>query len=133
MNDIPGAGNRPTLAWSAYPGAAECPPPVSELDGRPVHWVGWKIAPRPMHIEVVCARCGYDGQPWTAIGLVAPEPGATVTVLQQQRLPSGRTYLQPERVHARPIRRLFAYRCPACRADEVYDLGEDGRDWRILV
>jgi hypothetical protein len=86
-----------------------------------------------MHIEVVCARCGYDGQPWTAIGLVAPEPGATVTVLQQQRLPSGRTYLQPERVRARPIRRLFAYRCPACRADDVYDLGEDGRDWRILV
>jgi hypothetical protein len=133
VNEIPEAGNGPTLAWSAYPGAEEGPPPVPELGGRPVQWAGWEMAPQVMLIELVCARCGYDGQPWTAIGLVAPTAGATVTVLQQRQLPSGRTYLKEKRVPARPALRLFAYRCPACRVDEVYDMGERGRDWRILL
>jgi hypothetical protein len=133
VNEIPEATHGPALAWSAYPGAGECPPPLSELGGRPVQWADWKIAPQVMHIELVCARCGYDGQPWTSIGLVLPPAVATVTVLKKRRLPSGRTYVQEEKVPARPIRRLFAYRCPACRADEVYDMGERGRDWRILL
>jgi len=132
VNDLPGSANGPTVAWSAYPGVGERPPAVPELGGRPVQWAGWTVAPQLMHVETVCARCGYNGQPWTAIGLVAPATGATVAVLQQRRLPSGRTYQREERVPARPIRRLFAYRCPACRADEVYDMGERGYDWRIL-
>jgi hypothetical protein len=34
---------------------------------------------------------------------------------------------------AQPNRRLFAYRCPACRADTVYDWGQDGQSWVTVL
>ena len=131
MKEIPGTARGPALAWSAYPGAGERPPRLSDLEGRPVQWASWKIAPQVARIQLVCDRCGYDGRPWMSIGLVAPPTGATVTVLWQQ--PSERLCQQEEKAPAGSARRLFAYRCPVCGADEVYDMGEGGRDWRILL
>ena len=108
----------PTLGW------AKCPPdiwqsplPVTEINGQPVDWEGeWEIAPDLTHVGRECVRCGYDGQPWMMIGTVPPAPG--------QMFGKRRAW---------PVKRAFAFECPACEALTIYDRGADGHDWTPLV
>jgi hypothetical protein len=122
-----------TLAWARCPDVAEEPPPVAELDGHTIRWDDWEVAPLITHIVHECERCGYDGQPWIVTGCMMPLPGETVASYRPRKLRSGRTYDKACLVPAWPIRRLFAYRCPACRCDTVYDMGPDMKGWKVLV
>jgi len=108
------------------PRPPEPPPPVAEHEGRKVTWDEWETALPVTHITHECERCGFTGQPLTATGTVHPLPGETATVVEVKHLGGcGREVTRP----AVPVRRLFAYRCPRCRADAVYDWGADGQAW----
>lgn len=114
------ATHGPTVTWASSIDIVTSPPPLEDLDGWEIQWDDWEIAPLISHIPQECERCGYDGQPWTAYGTVIPEPGATVPG-------HGR------RVPARPVKRIWARRCPACQACAVYDRGADGGEFEVLV
>lgn len=137
MTAIREATHGPTLAWARCPDVAEEPPPLAEHDGRSVRWEDWEVAPEVVHLRQFgypeCERCGYDGQQWITTGLLLPHPGEMTMGTHIKRLPSGRTYEKEHPVPAWPIRRLIAYRCPACGADLVYDLGPSGKGWTLLA
>jgi hypothetical protein len=107
----------PTVGW------AKCPPdiftsplPVNEIDGRPIDWeCEWEVALELTHVGSECECCGYDGQPWMLIGIVPPAPGQ---MFRNRR--------------AWPIKRAFAFRCPACDVITTYDRGAEGGEWMPL-
>lgn len=96
-------------------------------DGRAVVWTPW----REVHSSIVfhapaadlaCTRCGLIAEPLTAGGWVQPNPGETVTVNNEHRLPSGSVYTRGTKdVLARPVLCLHATRCPGCGHDVVWD------------
>jgi hypothetical protein len=110
----------PTAAWAKSIDIVTDPPPLEDLDGQAVRWEDWEIAPEISHLPQECERCGYDGQPWTTFGTVIPETAATVACRGGQ-------------VPARPIKRIWVRRCPACEACVVYDLGSAGKEFKVLV
>ena len=114
------ATNGPTAAWARSIDIATDPPPLEDLDGREIRWDDWEIAPAISHLPQECERCGYDGQPWTTFGTVIPEPGATVAYRGRQ-------------VADRPVKRIWARRCPACDACVLYDRGAGGEEFNVLV
>lgn len=117
----------PTLAWSADGGGE---PPITHHQGREVVWCEWEIemwSTLTFHVTANCGKCGWDGQRWIAWGVVNPQPGerfvATVDRVTKHRHVYGKEIDCP----ARPVRRLIAFRCPACKHLDVYDRGIDGK------
>jgi hypothetical protein len=106
-------------------------------DHRVVEWSGWEDAlvficpptkPSP------CDACGSRSPRSRNRGKVYPLSGETFTVERviQHRLRSGRFYetVRDEEKRAWAVWRLFATRCPDCRADRVYDA--DTGEWYDL-
>lgn len=127
MTAAPGRARHLTLVRLP---SQERSPPLDEHGGRQVTWDEWETALRVTHIEHECEQCGYSGQPLTAAGTVLPLPGEMVTAFEEKH-PGG--CAREVRRPARPVRRLFAYRCPECRADTVYDWGDDGNSWVTVL
>jgi hypothetical protein len=106
-----------TLNWARCPDIYEALP-LAEFEGREVVWEDWDVAPDLTHVQSECERCGYDGQPWMSTGTVPPRAGEM----------AGKR-------RAWPLKRLFAFQCPACGSCRVYDRGGHGEPvvWRELV
>ena len=99
------ATHGPTLAWAKTIGdVVDYPPPLEKFNGTEINWCDWEIAPELSHVGQLCERCGYDGQQWITFGMV------------------------PHETYARPVKRLFALKCPACDADVIIDK----RDWSVI-
>lgn len=111
--------------------AGHPPPPVGEVEGRPVRWDPWKPALVVTHLSHKCDGCGFAGQHLTAVGTAAPLEGETYRGETRRRLRrSGReTWPVEADVPAWPIRRLHATRCPECGAVGVFDMGQDMQGW----
>jgi hypothetical protein len=113
------------------------PPPLAEFDGHRIRWDDWEVSPEIVHLRQYgipeCDQCGHDGQPWMTIGAILPVPGETFPIPYDKRLPSGRDYSRERQVRAWPYMRLYATRCPECGADEIHDMGRDGKQWVTLV
>jgi len=93
-------------------------------DGQRVDWTMTEplegqlfICPPPKEREA-CPGCGLRAEPVAWRGLVHPLEGATFRI-------SSPTPKRPHRevdVPAWPVIALYAWRCPNCRVDEVWDL-----------
>lgn len=76
--------------------------------------------------DFVCTGCGAVDEPFDVyVGVVDSEPGATLTVPQERRLTSGRTYSRDVVVPAYPLVELILERCLACGHDQVLELDTD--------
>ncbi|RJL19748.1 hypothetical protein [Bailinhaonella thermotolerans] len=114
------------LAWP------QPPPDYPEHDGRPVRWDPWDVASRVHCIPSGCVPCGYGGRVWITWGTVAPEHPGAVVVERPTRTRSGRAYRRQEARPAPVARRLVAFRCPACGATQMWDMGEHGQSWALV-
>jgi hypothetical protein len=92
-------------------------PPVSDIDGRAVVWLGWSpIAGHgPKHLHR-CIWCGHHGIQWITWGRVDPVPGATVLEPRPTRREPDRLVAVP----AYPVLSLVAYQCPACHRIRMF-------------
>lgn len=96
-------------------------------DGRIVTWTDWVpqlpafVCPPPALADTCCQRCGSLAASVTCKGLVALSPRTTQEDLEyeeenRRRLKS----LAGKRPHL-ALFRLYAFRCPDCKHDQVWD------------
>lgn len=110
-----------TLAWARYPEWPAFEPRYRLHEGRDVEWEAWEVAFEITHVTFECETCGYDGQPWFAMGKVFPLPGDRFRGTTRALTRAGSQYLRDYDVQAYPVWRLTAYLCPACDDLRIYD------------
>lgn len=97
-------------------------------DGLAVVWDGWHpqlpafICPPPK-LPDCCRRCGSITQAVINRGRVARVPAVTHDAIEaaddrRDRLPTGERH----RIKAKALLRLYAFRCPDCKHDQVLDI-----------
>lgn len=93
-------------------------------DGHPVTWEGWKDLPTILCGKIKrepCHACGSPAQVIMNVGTIA------VSLAQV-----GVAAIRRKRISAVQHWRIYAIRCPDCRADQVYDLSDwPGRWWDL--
>lgn len=108
-------------------------------DGRAVWWAGWElqidafVCGRGVPRVSVCEACGSQAKPSTNRGHVAR---SAITSLERwverceawRRLPMGSRHMLPKQPAG--VIELFAFRCPDCRTDVVWDEQRD--EWWTL-
>jgi hypothetical protein len=91
-------------------------------DGRAVLWEGWSdqlvahVCPPPKEREV-CAACGSLARAVVNRGLLAHRRGTTLAVLDG--------HLRAHRPGKVGYWVLYAWRCPGCKQDVVWDVRRD--------
>jgi len=106
-------------------------PPV--WDGSKVKWEKFEsfgniqICPPP---KVEPCECGSVAAKSGAAGARQPEPGAMVKSTKRKMGRWGRWVHVPAMVPAWPVNDLYAFHCPDCRSDDVWDMRTD--EWWTL-
>lgn len=114
-------------------------------DGRVVEWRGWEV----LHTSAdaggrrhggpaeACEGCGSVGKHASNLGVLYPLAGETTTQpLYKRTKPKGNgrpgTLYQAgeHEVPVKPTIQLFAFRCPDCGLDSVWDMRTD--EWWVL-
>lgn len=95
-------------------------------DGHRVEWRDQRLALEP-HIcppppPRACSNCGTNRPPLMWIGLRHPLPGETFESTKRKTGRWGTQLDVPVQVPAWPVLDLFAFRCPECPLDEVWDM-----------
>lgn len=103
----------------------------AKWDGRDVAWTKTErpevifICPPPTKPDL-CPSCGTEARTEIWHGVVTPLPGDTVEgEVIRKTWRSGREYIVRSQEPATAVMALIAFRCPACRHDEVWDLRTD--------
>ena len=106
-------------------------PPV--WDGQRVKWDKFKPSPKtficPPPPPTRC-DCGSGNAPLLASGSREPKPGEMTESTKRVMGRFGRWLERPTLVPAWPLRDLFAFRCPDCKTDGVWDMRTD--EWWTL-
>jgi len=103
-------------------------------DGRVVEWRGWSDGTTTMALhnpKERCTGCGSSAEPAINAGIMDAKQGEMVEHEPLKKTKSGRTYRgRTILVPANRWARLFAFRCPDCQQDEVWD--KDADEWWTL-
>jgi hypothetical protein len=107
-------------------------PPI--WDGRRVEWGAWHSGGTTADLHVPlepCEACRSTASAAVSGGIVHPLPGETFESERTKRSHrSGRAYTVRVDVPAWRVLRLFAFRCPSCGLDTVWD--EELDEWWTL-
>lgn len=98
--------SQPTLP--AAPRAHDLPP---RWDGSTVEWGGWQVEDTTLryHVKARCCRfCGSLEWPVANIGMVRTDAPRGVMSIRKR--------------YGYQLGRLYAFRCPDCKRDQVVDL-----------
>ncbi|WP_422744303.1 hypothetical protein ACN27B_08595 [Micromonospora sp. WMMD754] len=79
--------SQPTIVPVALP---------NEIDGVPLSWEPWDLAPIMSHIPYDCEHCAFDGEPATALATSTEQRGRWTAVRCRRCQATTVTTFQPE-------------------------------------